>query len=76
MAKHDNVYDAMLTGFVKLLLVMCIGALTLSKFAGFEWCAVACFEGVQLPYSTKREMMSVPQGELCPWQHHFVYKPM
>ena len=35
--KHDNVYDAMLAGFMKLILVICIGALTLSKFAGFEW---------------------------------------
>lgn len=39
--KHANVYDAMLAGFMKLLLVICIGALTLSKFAGFEWCAAA-----------------------------------
>jgi hypothetical protein len=37
MAKHTNVYDAMLAGFVKLILVIAIGALTLSKFAGFEW---------------------------------------
>jgi hypothetical protein len=37
MAKHANVYDAMLAGFVKLILVIAIGALTLSKFAGFEW---------------------------------------
>ena len=39
--RHENVYDAMLAGFMKLLLVVCIGALTLSKFAGFEWCAAA-----------------------------------
>eukprot|EP01043_Picozoa_sp_COSAG02_P032764 COSAG02_NODE_2203_length_9520_cov_14.356013_15_plen_80_part_00 len=41
MARHENVYDAMLAGFMKLLLVICIGALTLSKFAGFEWCVAA-----------------------------------
>jgi hypothetical protein len=25
MARHDNVYDAMLSGFMKLILVICIG---------------------------------------------------
>ena len=45
--KHDNVYDAMLAGFMKLILVICIGALTLSKFAGFEWYA-ASDRGVEL----------------------------
>jgi hypothetical protein len=26
MARHDNVYDAMLSGFMKLTLAICIGA--------------------------------------------------
>lgn len=53
--KHTNVYDAMLAGFVKLLLVMGIGALTLSKFAGFEWCAAAaCLDDPRLTALTQR----------------------
>ena len=37
--QYNNVYDAMLAGFMKLCLVLGIAALTLSKFTGFEWCA-------------------------------------
>lgn len=43
--RHENVYDAMLAGFMKLVLVICIGALTLSKFAGFEWCDAGALLG-------------------------------
>ncbi len=40
--QYNNVYDAMLAGFMKLCLVLGIAALTLSKFTGFEWCAPPC----------------------------------
>ena len=61
MAKHANVYDAMLAGFVKLILVIAIGALTLSKFAGFEWWVAAPRAGASMPRrETRRRAAAAP----------------
>ena len=35
-----GVYEAIFTGLMKVFLVFGIGALSLGKFAGFEWCAM------------------------------------
>ena len=37
MAPKMNVYEKIMTGIFKLFLLMAIGALTLSRFTGFEW---------------------------------------
>jgi hypothetical protein len=37
MAPKRGVYEAIFTGLMKILLIASIGALSLGKFAGFEW---------------------------------------